>query len=195
VIETAAADVFAERGFRGASIDEIARRSGVSPPVIYDHFDSKAKLFQRLVDRHFAELRAIWFRHAGMGTSIGEWLPAAIEEWFGYVESHPFAGRMLFRNVTGDSDLEPVVQQIREDSRDELLPIVEYVLADAGAEVADALDVELLWETLRAVLQGLALWWQDHPDVPRERIVAAAINSIWIGFDRFLHGDRWQPQR
>jgi AcrR family transcriptional regulator len=192
VIENAASAVFAERGFRGASVEEIARRAEVSVPVIYDHFESKADLFHRLVDRHYAELRAIWFRHAASGNRLASWLPTAVEEWFQYVESHPFAGRMLFRNVTGDADLEPVYQQIRDDSRAELLPIVEYVLAEADVAVEDALDVELLWETMRAVLQGLALWRQEHTDVRRQRIVAAAMNSIWIGFDRLLEGEQWR---
>src|ERR1035441_8763922 len=33
--------LFAERGFHAASMDELARRAGVSKPVIYDHFGSK----------------------------------------------------------------------------------------------------------------------------------------------------------
>ena len=59
-IEAAATDVFAERGYRGASIDEIARRSGVTPPVLYDHFASKQDLYRQLLERHFADLRRIW---------------------------------------------------------------------------------------------------------------------------------------
>ena len=39
-------------------------------------------------------------------------------------------------------------------------------------------------EVLRAGLAGLAIWWQDHPDVPRERIVATAVNAVWIGLER-----------
>ena len=51
LIERAATEVFAERGYAGASIDEIARRSGVTPPVVYDHFASKLALFTRLLER------------------------------------------------------------------------------------------------------------------------------------------------
>jgi hypothetical protein len=49
----------------------------------------------------------------------------------------------------------------------------------------------MAWEVVRAVLQGLALWWAEHPHVPRERIVATAMNSIWIGYDRVLAGETW----
>src|SRR5664280_430299 len=43
--------LFAERGFHGASMDELARRAGISKPVIYDHFGSKEQLFATCVRR------------------------------------------------------------------------------------------------------------------------------------------------
>src|SRR3954468_18044925 len=41
-------------------MDEIARRSGVTPPVLYDHFDSKLDLHRRLLERTRDELLAMW---------------------------------------------------------------------------------------------------------------------------------------
>src|SRR5664280_3373763 len=43
--------LFAERGFHAASMDELARRAGVSKTVIYDHFGSKEQLFATCVRR------------------------------------------------------------------------------------------------------------------------------------------------
>jgi AcrR family transcriptional regulator len=48
----AAADVFAERGFRDASIDEVAKRAGYSKGAVYWHFESKDDLFFTLVEEH-----------------------------------------------------------------------------------------------------------------------------------------------
>ena len=45
---------------RQPGCDEIARRSGVSPPVVYDHFDSKLDLHRRLLERTRDELLAMW---------------------------------------------------------------------------------------------------------------------------------------
>lgn len=47
---SAAADVFAERGFHDASIDEIAERGGYSKGAVYWHFASKEDLFLALVE-------------------------------------------------------------------------------------------------------------------------------------------------
>ena len=60
-------------------------------------------------------------------------------------------------------------------------------IAGAGDEEA----LEMAAEVIRAGLTGLAIWWSEHPDVPRERIVATAINAIWIGFERVRRGEGW----
>jgi AcrR family transcriptional regulator len=46
----AAAEVFAKRGFRDATVDEIAERAGYSKGAVYWHFQGKEELFSALVD-------------------------------------------------------------------------------------------------------------------------------------------------
>ena len=53
----AASEVLAERGF-GASIEEVARRAGVSKQTIYNHYGSKTELVRTLVDRRRSLLTA-----------------------------------------------------------------------------------------------------------------------------------------
>lgn len=64
-ILTAAADLFRERGYRAATLDDIARRIGVSKPTLYGYFRSKeellAAIFHRamsLFERDLAAIRA-----------------------------------------------------------------------------------------------------------------------------------------
>jgi TetR/AcrR family transcriptional regulator, mexJK operon transcriptional repressor len=45
----AAAEVFLEQGFGNASMDEIARRAGVSKATVYSHFENKPALFGAIV--------------------------------------------------------------------------------------------------------------------------------------------------
>jgi len=192
VIEHAATEVFAERGYRGAAIEEIARRSGVTVPVIYDHFRSKQDLYARLVERHYAELRQIWFAHAPGEVPAAERIPRAIAAWFGYMETHRAAARLLFRDTTGDPEIEGTHRAIQARSRAALLPLMagEGAAADIdtfGSDVA----LEMAWEAFRAALQGLALWWYEHPDVPRDQILATAMNAVWLGFERVLQGEKW----
>ncbi|MCR9093008.1 MAG: TetR/AcrR family transcriptional regulator [bacterium] len=47
----AAEAVFAESGFQGASLREIARRAGIQQPGLYNHFASKRDLYAAVLDR------------------------------------------------------------------------------------------------------------------------------------------------
>lgn len=48
-ILAAALEVFAERGFQAARLDEVARRAGVSKGALYLYFETKADLFRAVV--------------------------------------------------------------------------------------------------------------------------------------------------
>ncbi|MGB5395824.1 MAG: TetR/AcrR family transcriptional regulator [Gammaproteobacteria bacterium] len=47
----AAQALFAEKGFHGVSIDEIARVVNVSPAIIYRHFESKQQLYETILQQ------------------------------------------------------------------------------------------------------------------------------------------------
>ena len=51
----ASARVFARRGYRGASLDEIAAEAGFSKGAVYSNFESKGELFLALLERRRAE--------------------------------------------------------------------------------------------------------------------------------------------
>jgi len=55
-VEEAARATFVERGYEGASVDEIARRAGVSKPTVYAHFGPKEDLFVHILDGYCARL-------------------------------------------------------------------------------------------------------------------------------------------
>jgi AcrR family transcriptional regulator len=208
VIERAATEVFAERGYAGASIDEIARRSGVTPPVVYDHFASKRELHRRLLERTRDELLETWREHLTGDDPAELRIPRAIDGWARYVQTHPFAVRMFFRDTTGDPGVEADHREVRAQARvalgalvgrergtaDELVAREQGAVADelVGGEQATVAD-EMAAEVLRSGLIGLALWWSEHPDVPREAIVATAMNVVWIGLERLRAGERWEP--
>jgi AcrR family transcriptional regulator len=193
-IVDAATAVFAERGYRGASIDEIARRAGVTPPVVYDHFESKQALYRTLLEEHFAALREVWAEHFSGDDPLAERIAGSFDAWFAYIERHPFAGRMLFRDTTGDPELAAMHDEVAAVSRTAVMPLVAgessvLDLSEAGTEAT----LEMVWQVLRGVLQGLAMWWSEHPGVPREEVVAVAVNTLWVGLERVQQGEAWRP--
>jgi AcrR family transcriptional regulator len=190
LIEQAALQVFTERGYHGAAIDEIARRAGVTPPVFYDHFESKLALHKRLLERTRDELIAMWTEELSDDLPPDERIPRAFDAWARYVELHPYAPRMFFVETTGDPEIQAIHREVQGQARGMLAAILGR--QPGGREIADsgdALALEMAAEVIRAGLTGLAIWWTEHPDVPREQIVATAINAIWIGLERAARGD------
>lgn len=193
LIEESASEVFAERGYRAGSIDEIARRAGVSAPVVYDHFPSKAALFRDLLERHFAELRAVWRDNLPGPEPAGERIGRAVDAWFAYIEAHPFAGRLLFQENLADPEVKAIHADVAAASRDAVMPLFS---AEPGAEkligTPSETGSEMIWVVLRGVLQGLAIWWADHPEVPRQQVVGMAMNALWLGFERVSAGETYR---
>ncbi len=180
----AATELFATRGYAGAPIDAIARAAGVSPPVLYDHFPSKLALYEAVIDSHFANLRAVWSRFPAAELTT-ETITASFDAWFAYVEANRDAARILFREP-GEAAA-AVHRAVTERSR--ALVLQPLLGIPAGASLTETgPDLEMAWVVLRGVLQGLALWWVDHPDVPRERVVATAVSSLWSGWGTVLGG-------
>jgi len=193
VIERAAADVFAERGYHGASIDEICRRAGITPPVLYDHFASKAELHRRLLERTRDELLAMWRANLPGPEPAAVRIPRALDAWARYVQEHPYVPKMYFSPATDDPEAQTIEREVRAQAAVALAVIVG---AEPGAENIAGADMEALEmaaEIFRAGLAGLAIWWSEHPHVPREQIVTAAVNVLWIGLERLGQGAAWRP--
>jgi AcrR family transcriptional regulator len=193
VIELAAIEVFAERGYHGATMDEIARRSGVTPPVVYDHFESKPALHRRLLERTRDELLAMWRENLGGEGTLEQQIERAFDAWSRYVEAHPYAPRVFFRETTGISEVRAMHREITADANNALAEILSGLPGSAHLQAHGApLVFAMAAEVIRGGLTELAIWWSDHPEVSREQVVTTAMNTVWIGFERVSGGETWR---
>jgi hypothetical protein len=89
--------------------------------------------------------------------------------------------------TTGDPEIEAIYREVRAQATTALGAILggETGVAASAGPVAHEMAAELM----RAGLAGLAIWWNDHPEVPREQVVATAINVLWIGLERVRRGE------
>ncbi|MFG2139072.1 TetR/AcrR family transcriptional regulator [Streptomyces sp. NPDC048650] len=170
-IEDAAARLFAERGYAGTTIGEIAAEAGLSKPMLYRHFDSKQELHLALLERHRDELAAAPIRELLDGEGdVDTRIAAMYDAWFGYVQSHPYTWRMMFRDTTGDPDVQAFHRDIQRRQRE-----TDMALLRTHVPGLPEAELEPLGEAIRSALYGLALWWLDHPERPRDALVAAMV--------------------
>ncbi len=170
-IEDTAARLFAERGFAGTTIGEIAAEAGLSKPMLYRHFDSKQELHLALLERHRDELAAAPIRQLLHGEGdMAARITAMYDAWFGYVQSHPYTWRMMFRDTTGDAEVRDFHRELQHRQRETDIAL----LREFAPHIPEA-ELEPLGEAIRSSLYGLALWWLERPDHPRELLVAAMV--------------------
>ena len=89
--------LFAERGFEGTSIEEIAAQAGVSKPVVYEHFGGKEGLYAVVVDREVERLLAMATAILG-GANTREKFEAAAVALLRYIEDNSDGFRILVRD-------------------------------------------------------------------------------------------------
>jgi AcrR family transcriptional regulator len=73
-IIAAATRVFAEVGYQRGTMSEVARRVGVSEPVIFQNFGSKAAVFAAVIEEATARMTVAMRERAAANASIGAWL-------------------------------------------------------------------------------------------------------------------------
>lgn len=173
----AASELFAGRGYDHVSLDEVAERCGVTKVIVYRHFASKKDLYLQLLATHRDELLGTLARGMTADASLEERVPAVADAWFAYVESNPFAWRMLFQDVTGD----PEIRAFHAGMRDTARAAIASLLRGEPAVGLPPTIVESTAELLRSAMTGLALWWLERPDVAREALVRTVVLATWHG--------------
>jgi AcrR family transcriptional regulator len=174
LIEDAATQLFARRGYAATTVDEIVRAAGVTKPMLYQHFESKQELCIALLERHRDELiaapLAVFDPGAGGRRSQLETMAAA---WLEHARRHPDATRLLFTPITGDAEVERTQRELHARQR-----ATQVALLREFAAALDEAEAEPMGEVVRSSLAALALWWFEHPEVPREVLVQVVVRLV-----------------
>lgn len=104
-IVAAAADLFAERSFDGASTREIAARAGVTQPLLNYHYRSKEALWQASVDSLFAQLTRDNAAHLDALHDVDALTRAklTVREFVLFSARHPQLHRIITQESKSDS--------------------------------------------------------------------------------------------
>jgi AcrR family transcriptional regulator len=176
----AAAREFAQRGYSGASMTEIAAAAGIAPSVIYDHFPSKRDLHLELLTKHARQLiDAVTQYTEGSAGAVAR---QSTEAFFRFVELHPYAWRMLFRDPPADDEIAAVHGRIHQQAIAAIARLIHQApVLDLPAGIPRDLADELLARVIKSSNDALAAWWFEHPEVPRAQVIAVAMAWCWRG--------------
>jgi len=98
-ILAAAEEVFSEKGFAGARVDEIAEVSGVNKRLIYAHFGNKENLYKDILNRVYGRLVEMEASQ-NMALPADEVLKRYIENAFEFLSQNPnFISLVMHENL------------------------------------------------------------------------------------------------
>jgi AcrR family transcriptional regulator len=169
--------LFAERGYAGASMDELARRAGVTKPVVYELFGSKDGLFGACVDRSIERLAA------DISTAVrAEDEPEARLRAGGLAFIRFAAGnRVAWDLMSMGGSFEEKARAVRSSQAE----LIRELMAEMARDDVDQRELEVAAHAVNAAYEGVAHWMWAHPDVPIEQIADWIADLLIPGLRRF----------
>jgi AcrR family transcriptional regulator len=165
--------LFAEKGFDGTSIEEIAARAKVSKPVVYEHFGGKEGLYAVVVDRETSALLDRLTQVLSAGQHPRELVEQAALVLLTYIEEETDGFRILSRDSAAgafSSLLNDIATQ------------VEYVLArEFGQRGISTKFAAMYAQMLVGMVALTGMWWLEERKPKREDVAAHLVNLGWNG--------------
>ncbi|MFB7716004.1 TetR/AcrR family transcriptional regulator [Nocardia sp. NPDC056100] len=126
----AACAVFAEHGYRAASMDAIARRANSTKPTLYAHFGSKPELFRRLFRREAEVMQATLLPvyETLPGRELSDMVQAALGAGLRYGEEHPHGAAVVGAVMNGDGPDPELGHGLLDTLIDAIASVVEDTL-------------------------------------------------------------------
>lgn len=126
----AASHAFAEEGFAGARVDEIARRAGVNKAMLYYHVGNKQALYTAVLTRNFDRMEEALSESSLARGAAQERLHSIIVAVSRVLQEIPDQARIILREIaSGGTNLQPQVLERMA----KLLGLVRTLLA-AGVD-------------------------------------------------------------
>ena len=166
-ILAAAAEVFAERGYEGAAVSDIARRAGFTTGAIYGRFRDKAELLLEVVRGVLESQQEAAVMAAASAT--GDGVPARFGELVAeFVDPGRASSRALVLEAHVAARRDQAVGELLRTFQSERLEALRSLVADAqkAGEVAAGLDPTTVATLFLAIPLGVVLIDAAGVEVP-----------------------------
>ncbi|MCX4766588.1 TetR/AcrR family transcriptional regulator [Streptomyces sp. NBC_01275] len=178
----AALEVFATRGFKGASIDAVAERAGLTRQGVLHYFPSKKRLLLELLNfREQLNREHLADRNVGR---VGEDWAGDFAAAVAFEQGHPSLAQVhsvvLAEAVTGQ---EPARAYVRDRCRSLQDHLTEHLLERYGERLPSGLDARTGAAAVLALIEGVHQLWLVDQDADRYPEVVRETLSVLLGAD------------
>lgn len=169
-------EIVGEQGFHAVSIEAVARRAGITRPVVYGHFDDLPTLLEAMVEREgmraLSQLAKVLPKQIAPGASPREDLIGALRGYLEAVAADPVTWRLVLIPPEGAP---AVLRERIAAGRDAVVLALAEVVRPGLGPGTESPDPQLTARTLSAVSDEAArLLLTDPAEYPIERLIAHA---------------------
>lgn len=143
-----ATEVFSETGYQRGKVSDIAKRVGVTEPVVFQNFGSKSALYRAALDHATDAVSALLHQAADRGSPVPEVLAAFLDPAHMDQFHQPGAHGFLFADATAlahDPELGEVLRQLHQHLADMIAELIRR--GQSAGDVRDDVD------------PNTAAWW------------------------------------
>jgi AcrR family transcriptional regulator len=163
----AATAAFAASGYASTNLDEVAAATGVTKVILYRHFDSKADLYQAVLDRMCARLEA------HVDEPVRGFTDDSVDGLLAVAGESPDGFRLLFQHALREVGFKERIEKFRADIAEAAYLQIRQVVPDSrlacwAAQLAPAVAIEA------------TIAWLDAGQ-PDPEHAAARIRSVVLG--------------
>jgi AcrR family transcriptional regulator len=174
----AAAELFAQRGYAGVGVDEVAARSGLAKTALYYHFGNKDGLLAAVLERTAAAWIEGIRQASGIGAEPFDRLDRALAGMRAMLEEKPWVLRLLqilALEVAGEKpEIRATLQSIFRRAQEAIVGGMHEAL---GVEVPRA---DLIARVVLALLDGISLGRHIEPETISLDDAFATLRRVWM---------------
>jgi len=170
----AAQRLFAEKGYHGVSIDDIARQVDVSPAILYRHFKSKRLLYDAVLQTLSSQRESYVQTIINSGTSFEDVLTGMTQVYIKSFSDNPDLLRIEFQSLL---DKNPATSDFFNNRWKSFTDYIEFSLNERLSYDTPNREVTIL--TAALMFQGMLreVLLQKHLQ-PEDRLVDVSLHEL-----------------
>jgi AcrR family transcriptional regulator len=172
--------VFAEHGYDGSSVEEIAARAQVSKPIVYEHFGGKEGIYAVIVDRESARLLEMITSRLGPDIGAREQIYASALAFLDYIDADPAGFRVLTRDTPSGlagGGMAGLLGDVAAKAEE----VLRGVFTRSGVTMEAA---PLYAHALVGMVVHVGSWWSEVREPSKERVATYLTALVYHGLQR-----------
>lgn len=165
--------LFAQPGFRGVTLDQIAEETGTAKSSILWHFGTKEHLLLEVLDGIMRDLETSYRHSYPDDLPLTKKMRLLIEDYVRLMEQYPELGTVFF-GMLFDAELINTIRDRAKEMYREYRALIIHHLADSGVPVTEHLAA-----AVAALFDGVFIqWYLDPQGIDMKKALESVVNGL-----------------